>query len=204
MGATAKDPGNIGTENTTTRWIPAAAVSAAAVLACVGAVWGYHAGRTGAVGVDLPETSNPAVLTACANLVRALPADVEGKHRRGAVGADDHVKQRAAVWGSPTTILRCGVAEPAAVVVGGPDYTPLSNQYLGVGDGTAQVDWLIQDHGDSVTYTTTDRAVYVEVWVPYDGAAEKQHASNVLVDLAPVLVKTVPTKAGKFVSDQIQ
>jgi hypothetical protein len=170
----------------------------------VGAVWGHHVGRTGAVGVDLPETSDPAVLTACANLVKALPPEVEGRHRRGAVGADDHVAQRAAVWGSPTTILRCGVREPSAIVVGGPDYTPLSNQYAGMGDDTSQVNWLIQDHGDSVTYTTTDRALYVEVWVPYDGAVEKQNASDVLVDLAPVLVKTVPDKSGQFVSDKIQ
>ncbi|WP_370347528.1 DUF3515 domain-containing protein [Catenulispora sp. EB89] len=187
------------------RWIPAAAVATAAVLACVGAVWGYHVGQTGAVGVALPETSDPTVLTACANLVKALPSELEGKHRRGAVGTADHVRQRAAVWGSPTTVLRCGVAEPAAIVVGGPDYTPLSNQYASMGDDTSQVNWLIEDNGtDSVTYTTTDRAVYVEVTVPYDGAAQKQDASNALVDLAPLIVKTVPTKAGQFVSDQIQ
>lgn len=190
----------------TNRWIPAAAVTTAAVLACAGAVWGHHAGQTGAVGVELPGTSSPAVLTACANLVKALPADVEGGHRRGAVGPDGHVKQRAAAWGSPPTVLRCGVAEPAAIVVGGPDYTPLSNQYAGIGDatGTHQVNWLIQDHGGSVTYTTTDRAVYVEVTVPYDGDLEKQSASNVLVDLAPTIVETVPTRSGQFVSDQDQ
>jgi hypothetical protein len=188
------------------RWIPAAAVTTAAVLACVGAVWGHHAGQTGAVRVELPRTSSPAVLTACANLVKALPADVEGGHRRGAVGSDGHVRQRAAAWGSPATVLRCGVTEPAAIVVGGPDYTPLSNQYVGIGDATGahQVNWLIEDHGDSVTFTTTDRAVYVEVTVPYSGDLEKQSASNVLVDLAPTIVKTVPTRSGQFVSDQDQ
>ena len=170
----------------------------------MGAAWGYHVGQTGAVGVDLPATSDHAVLAACAKLVEALPADVEGGHRRGAVGADDHVGQRAAAWGSPATVLRCGVDEPAAIVVGGPDYTPLSNQYANIGDDSAQVNWLIEDHGEHVTFTTTDRAVYVEVTVPYDGAEQKTNASNVLVDLAPVIVKTVPTKSGQFVSDQIQ
>ena len=190
----------------TKRWIPAAAVTTAAVLACVGAVWGYHAGRTGAVGVELPGASNPTVLTACANLVKALPAEVEGGHRRGAVGSDSHVKQRAAAWGSPATVLRCGVTQPAAIVVGGPDYTPLSNQYVGIGDATGayQVNWLIEDHGDRVTFTTTDRAVYVAVTVPYHGDLEKQSASNVLVDLAPTIVKTIPTRSGQFVSDQDQ
>jgi hypothetical protein len=64
------------------------------------------------------------------------------------------------------------------------------------------VNWLIEDHGDRVTFTTTDRAVYVEVTVPYDGGLEKQSASNALVDLAPTIVKTVPAKSGQFVSDQ--
>lgn len=170
----------------------------------MGAVWGYHAGHTGAVGVDLPETSKPAVLTACANLVKALPADLEGEHRRGAVGADSHVKQRAAVWGSPTTVLRCGVEEPSAIVVGGPDYTPLTNQYASIGDGTWQVNWLIEDHGDHVTYTTTDRALYLEITVPYDGQTQKEQASNSLVDLAQVIVKTVPAKSGQYVNDPDQ
>ena len=172
----------------------------------MGAVWGYHAGQTGAVRVELPKASDTEVLTACANLVKALPSDVEGKHRRGAVGSDSHAGQRAAAWGSPATVLRCGVNEPAAIVVGGPDYTPLSNQYVGIGDetGAYQVNWLIEDHGDSVTFTTTDRALYVEITVPYDGDVQKQSASNVLVDLAPMIVKTVPAKTGQFVSDQDQ
>ena len=170
----------------------------------MGAVWGYHVGHTGAVGVDLPRNSDPAVLSACANLVKVLPSELEGDHRRGVVGADENVKHRAAVWGSPTTVLRCGVAEPAAIVVGGPDYTPLSNQYANMGDDTAQVNWLIEDHGDHVTYTTTDRAVYVEVTVPYDGQTQKQNASNALVDLAPLIVKTVPDKSGHFVNDLVQ
>jgi len=168
----------------------------------VGAVWGYHVGHTGSVGVDLPGTEDPAVLAQCANLIHTLPADLEGKHRRGVVGTDSQVKQRAAVWGSPTTTLRCGVNQPAAIVVGGPDYTPLQNQYLNAGDDTAQINWLVQDHGDSVTYTTTDRAVYVDLTVHYDGAGQKAAASNALVDLAPVVVKTIPNKSGEFVADQ--
>lgn len=181
-------------------------MTTAAVLACVGAIWGFHVGRTGAVAVELPATSDQTTLTACANLVKALPSDLEGAHLRGAVGPDAHVKHRAAGWGATPTILRCGVAEPAAIVVGGPDYTPLSNEYFTIGDvtGTYQVNWLIEDHGDSVTYTTTDRAAYVEITVPYDDAQQKQNASNALVDLAPTIVKTVPTKSGRFVSDQDQ
>ncbi|GAA1977100.1 DUF3515 family protein [Catenulispora subtropica] len=187
-------------DKTTNRWIPAAAVSTAAVLACAGAVWGDHVSRAGAVGVALPKTSDPAVLTACANLVRALPADLEGAHRRGAAGTDAHVKQRAVAWGSPATTLRCGVKEPAAITVGGPDYTPDHNRYANMGDA-AFLNWFIDEHEHSVTYTTTDRAVYVEVTVPFDSLAQKQSASNALIDLAPAIVKTVPNKDGEFVDD---
>ena len=130
----------------------------------------------------------------------APPADREGPPRRVVVGPARHVKQRAAVGGSPATTLRCGVKQPPEIVVGGPDYTPLQNRYANFGD-TAFVNWLIQEHEDSVTYTTTDRAVYVEVTVPFDGELEKQAASNALVDLAPVIVKNVPDKAGQFIDD---
>ncbi|NUR25453.1 MAG: DUF3515 family protein, partial [Catenulispora sp.] len=104
-------------------------------------------------------------------------------------------------WGSPAAVLRCGVKQPPVTVVGGPDYTPNANRYANMGD-TAFVNWLIQEHKHSVTYTTTDRAVYVEITVPFDTALERQEASNVLVDLAPMIVKNVPNKAGTFVDDQ--
>lgn len=176
-------------------------MTTAAVLACAGAGWGDHLSRTGSVGVDLPRTSDPAVLAACAKLIGALPSEVETGHRRGVVGTDPAVKRRAAAWGSPATTLRCGVKEPPAVTVGGPDYTPDQNRYANMGD-TAFVNWLIEEHEHTVTYTTTDRAVYVEITVPFDNDLEKQAASNALVDLAPMIVKNVPNKAGLFVDDQ--
>jgi hypothetical protein len=172
-------------------------------LACAGAGWGDHLARTGSVEVALPKTSDPAVLTACANLIGALPADLEGDHRRGTTGTDKHVKQRAAAWGHPATTLRCGVKEPPAITVGGPDYTPDQNRYANIGDA-AFLNWLIVEHRDSVTYVTTDRSVYVEVTVPFDGETQKQAASNALVDLAPVIVKNVPNKYGKFVDDPVE
>ncbi|WP_344670612.1 DUF3515 family protein [Catenulispora yoronensis] len=175
-------------------------MTTAAVLACVGAVWGNHVAHTGAVGLELPRTSDPAVRAACANLIAALPPELEGDHRRGVVGTDRGVKQRAAAWGSPTTTLRCGVAEPPAIVVGGRDYTPVSNRYANMGDASF-VNWLIQENAHSVTFTTTDRAVYVEVTVPFDDTAQKQAASNALVDLAPMIVKAIPNKDGAFVDD---
>jgi hypothetical protein len=81
------------------------------------------------------------------------------------------------------------VAEPGEIVVGGTDYDTLHNQLITI-DG---VNWLVQDQqDDSVRFTTTDRAAYVEVYVPGDTL----HATDVLVDLAPDIIATVPAKDG--------
>jgi hypothetical protein len=170
-------------------------------LACAGAWWGDHLAHTGSVNVSLSKTTDRTVLATCAKLIQALPAELEGGHRRGVVGTDPTVTRRAAAWGSPTTLLRCGVNQPPSTIVGGPDYTPDQNRYANMGD-TAFVNWLIEEHRHSVTYTTTDRAVYVQVTVPFDSELQKQSASNALVDLAPMIVRNVPNKQGRYVDDQ--
>ncbi|NUR61988.1 MAG: DUF3515 family protein [Catenulispora sp.] len=176
-------------------------MTTAAVLACAGGWWGDHLGHTGAVAVPLTPSSDPAIIATCAKLIKSLPSELEGAHRRGVAGTDSTVNQRAAAWGSPATVLRCAVTQPPATIVGGPDYTPDQNRYATMGD-TAFVNWLIEEHQNSVTYTTTDRAVYVEITVPFDGELQKQAASNALVDLAPMIVKNVPNKSGQFVDDK--
>jgi hypothetical protein len=137
------------------------------------------------------------IIGGCKSLVDRLPADLEGRDRRKIVpterangsGVAIPNDWRAAAWGSPATILRCGVAEPAAIVVGGPDYTPVQNQLANI-DG---VNWLIEDQTpDSVKFTATDRTAYLEVYVPGDPS----HATDVLVDLAPLIIQSLPAKDG--------
>lgn len=172
-------------------------MAAAAVVACAGGAWGDHVARTGSVAVELPDppTDSAGLLAnSCGALVHRLPAALEGRDRRKIVpraSSGSHVPDdwRAAAWGSPTTLLKCGVAEPAAITVGGPDYTPLSNRLVNI-DG---VNWIVENQKrDSVRFTTTDRFTYVEVDVPGDPT----HATDVLVDLAPLIIATIPAKDG--------
>jgi hypothetical protein len=192
------------------KWTPAAAVGAAAALACAGAVLGHHAARTGAVSVVLPPVGTvtlPSSLGAdprnaavefCAELMAQAPATLEGGRLRGTAGSDPHQKQRSAAWGSPATTLVCAVNQPPANLEGGPDYTPNANDYETIGDGSAMVNWFIEPVAGGWRYTTTDRAVNVQVLVP----ADREHAAGPAVDLAELIVRTIPDKDGKFVGDQ--
>jgi hypothetical protein len=171
------------------RGIPVAAVAAAAILACAGAVCGNHVARTGSVAVTAPD-SDTSTSADCAALHAKLPATLEGKYHRGSV---PHSVQTA-VWGSPTTVLRCGVAEPAAITVGGPDYTPTTNEYMNVNG----LNWYVETLSDGARFTTTDRALYVELYVPGDTV----HATDAIVDLAPVILASVPNKDQQFAEDK--
>lgn len=190
--------------------MPAAAVGAAAVLGCAGAVGGYHYARTGAVSVPLPALSAvslpsslgadrpAAAVRICGDLVARLPATLEGGGRRGVAGSDPGEKQRAAAWGAPATTLVCGVDQPPANLEGGPDYTPNANDYETIGDGSAMVNWFIEPVPGGWRYTTTDRAVNIQLVIPTD----REHAAGPAVDLAAAIVAAVPNADGKFISDQ--
>ena len=134
------------------------------------------------------------LINSCSGLVHRLPDTLEGRDRRKIVprasnGSPVTDDRRAAAWGFPTTLLKCGVNEPAAITVGGPDYTPLSNRLVNING----VNWIVEDQtSDGVKFTTTDRFAYVEVDVPGDPT----HATDVLVDLAPLIIATIPAKDG--------
>ena len=60
------------------------------------------------------------------------------------------------------------------------------------------MNWFLEPVAGGWRFTTTDRAVYIEVFVP--GAYLS--SENALVDLAGPIVSTVPNKTGQFVEDQ--
>ncbi len=62
---------------------------------------------TGPLAVDVPTVPERDV-EACRALVDALPDEVHGQERREVTGADG----RAAAWGDPAIVLRCGVPQP--------------------------------------------------------------------------------------------
>jgi hypothetical protein len=107
----------------------------------------------------------------CRALLAALPDTVTDAVRRETEPAD----LPAAAWGAPPIILRCGVPEPPR---------PLDTQLFTV-DG---VDWYSVEGDGGYLFSTVGRSAVVEVAVPDDYAPE----SDVLVDLAPALARTVP------------
>jgi Protein of unknown function (DUF3515) len=129
----------------------------------------------GAVEVRTPALS-PDVEGTCANLVAALPATVDSASRRDVEPAG----APAAAWGDPAIVLRCGVAMPESF-----DEFATCQETDGVG-------WFIPEEqmtgeGESITMTTIDRAVNIEVTLP----PEHWPPANAMVDLGPAIKKHV-------------
>jgi hypothetical protein len=117
--------------------------------------------------------TEPGTDVDCGALLADLPGSVAGLERRG---LEQDVQ--AAAWGDPPVVLRCGVATPEAF---GP-----TSQCAAV-DG---VDWFGETTADGFRFTTVYRSVNVEVDVP----GVHDPAADVLVDLAPSVVKHVPAE----------
>ncbi|MDQ4085520.1 MAG: DUF3515 domain-containing protein [Actinomycetota bacterium] len=138
-------------------------------MACL-ALLAASACGTGAVEVDGP-ARGPA---ACADLLSALPATVDGRPRRDVEPPD----ALAAAWGDPAIVLRCGVPEPPALTAASP-----CAEVNGVG-------WFAEQRADGYRFTTIGRSTNVAVQVPY----EYQPAADALVDLASAVRRTVPER----------
>ncbi|MBA3338763.1 MAG: DUF3515 family protein [Geodermatophilaceae bacterium] len=81
----------------------------------------------------------------------------------------------AYAWGVDATVLRCGVARPAAYVVG-------------VGTlAISGVEWFFEPAAAGTTYTAVDRGVYIEVFVP-----SSADGGSTLAILAPLIVAALP------------
>jgi hypothetical protein len=89
---------------------------------------------------------------------------------RGAVAAGQPVAG-VRTWGDPPVVLRCGL-DPLG---------PTSLPCLAV-DG---VDWVVDDGGDPLVFTTYGRDPAVEVAVPLSYGRE--NATGALVDLGPAV-----------------
>ena len=125
----------------------------------------------------MPPADAPALAT-CARLSAALPATLgEGLARRPVAEVPD----RAAAWGDPPLVLRCGTAPAGRPGVDGEPVT------LAPPDGRA-LPFLVDDVGAASTFTTRDRAVPVEITVPdaYDAQAVQA--------LVPVLLDRLPAR----------
>jgi len=118
------------------------------------------AGCSDAVRVAAPVTTGTAAAQ-CQALQRRLPQTLMGQKRRSTTPASGNT----AAWGDPAITLRCGVAEPAAMTPGSPQYDPQQDQSVAV--ESAGVCWLTQQQsGGGFRFTTVKQQTYVEVDVP--------------------------------------
>ncbi|WP_363326356.1 DUF3515 domain-containing protein [Haloactinopolyspora sp.] len=127
----------------------------------------------GAVDVE-PHEVQPGSADTCSDLLAELPDTLDNAVRRDV----DPPVATIAAWGNPPIVLRCGVAMPAA-------YRP--DAQLHDIDG---VGWFVEPGDGGQFFTAADRAVLVEVAIPDDYAPE----ADVLMDLAPAILATVPAR----------
>lgn len=161
-----------GNQRSTTR--PATAVAVTVLLATTGC-----GGGDGAPEPPAP-TPTGAAARVCRALHSALPDRVDGQRRVG-----DTASRYTAEWGDPPIRLRCGVPRPKVLAPGSEHYNPTADAAEVNG-----VTWLLEQRPGGYRFTTTDRAVYVEVTVPDAYRPE----INALPDLAAPLRRHVPKK----------
>lgn len=128
------------------------------------AMWGLVlVGCAAPVAVPVSEPGD----SMCAELVARLPERLSNQERR-TVEPDTG---SAAAWGDPPVVLRCGVAEPAALQ---PD-SPLTE--------INGITWFAEERSKGFVFTSVGLQPRVEVTVPDAYAPE----GSVLVQLTPAL-----------------
>jgi len=162
-----------------------------AVLAGLGMYWwsGGFAGTaeptaaaSGPVTVDLSTSSGPSTVSAntetvCRALLANLPVTLDEHASRPVSPAAS--AERAAAWGDPPIVLRCGVGPPATT-------TGSAGQTLTV-DG---VTWLVTE-GEKVTFLrATGLSVAVDVRIP--APHNEGRSGSLLRALAKPVVESVP------------
>jgi hypothetical protein len=169
--------------------LPAAGV----VLASVGGACAwlvYSADR--AVAVTVPRVSGQ-VAAICADLARHLPATVAGQSRDRTSPSSDLV----AAWGQSAIVLTCGAAVPAELDPSSKTYDPEAQAVYANG-----VAWLPVQVNDGYEFYTTQREVYVEVFVPSSyNLADGNPGLDAPVDVSPAIIAGTPTNAGKSGAD---
>ena len=114
-----------------------------------------------------------AVATACAGFTVALPDSLETAGERRPVDPDSLL---TAAYGDPPVAVRCGVADPAALVA--------TSELVTVNG----IDWFPEELTEGWLMTTVGRAANVEITVP----EAQGPAPSVAADLAPTILDAIP------------
>ena len=130
--------------------------------------------QTGPVEVqDLPAV-DADTRRACAALLAALPAEIDpGVERRPVTGEPD----RAAAYGDPPVVVRCGVRPPERIV----EVVEIN-----------RVPWSLRDSGPGFEWTTIGRTTTVSVELP--DAYEQRSFAELIVPLTGPVAATLPAE----------
>jgi hypothetical protein len=106
------------------------------------------------VSVPAPPSSDDRTVSACADVISALPLVVAGADLRRTVSNPS--SPSIVAWGDPPIVLRCGVARPAALKANSGDFLVSVNGVV----------FLPDKQSDRTVFTVVDRAAYLDVSVP--------------------------------------
>jgi hypothetical protein len=129
---------------------------------------------TAFVSVTAP-TPSPAVIEPCAQVLSALPVQLDGLNPRKVAPAPDSGAPVVA-WGDPAIVLQCGVTRPKELTEGSSALVVAVNN----------VNWLPVTASNSTTFIAIDRAVYIAVTVP------KSYAQPPLATLSTAIAGVLP------------
>jgi hypothetical protein len=107
-------------------------------------------------------TPDDATLGKCAQLLSALPVQIDATTAAGAATLAPRrviatpANAQVLAWGDPAVVLICGVSRPAALA-------PNSSNLLA---GFNDVFWLPTTSKSQTVFTTVDRSIYIQVTVP--------------------------------------
>jgi hypothetical protein len=169
--------------------LPAAGVVAASVG---GACAWLLLSADRAVAVTPPNVT-AGVAKVCADLHSRLPATVDGQSR-DKVSPDSNL---TAAWGKSPIVLTCGASTPDVLNPNSKDYDPSTQAVYANG-----VAWLPVPVSNGYEFYTTQREVYVEVFVPSSyNLADGNPGMDAPTDLSPAVIAGTPTTDGKSGAD---
>ncbi len=135
--------------------------------------------------VSAPPSSDSATVSACAQVISAMPLTLDGQNVRRTVSTPASGAIQA--WGDPPIVLRCGVSRPAALHAG----SSAQFQSGGVAGGPY---YDVTGAAGANVWTTVDRAVYIAVTVPskYQGGDVMPTVSRAIAKVLPAVCSTNP------------